>query len=294
MKRMFASIIGILLVLGIIATTMIWKETSKTFKAMNENLTIPIANDVVNLKESEPITLLLMGVDARSGDRGRADAMMLMTLNPKRNEGVIVSLPRDLRVPISSTGKMDKLNHAYAYGGEKEAVETISNYLDIEIDHLIVADMQGFQKAVDRLDGVRVDNRFAFESENTLFPKGTQRLNGKEALTYVRMRKEDPRGDFGRQSRQREVVISLSEELRDSMSPWLIRDMMTLSGEHIGTTIGMTDAFSLMNNYHSTLNKMEQFEIEGSAGRGDDGLSYWFANENKVEKLKLRLKELTE
>lgn len=67
-------------------------------------------------KAKDPLNILLLGVDERSGDRGRSDTIILMSLNPRTDSMIMMSIPRDTYVNIPGRG-MDKINHAYAFGG---------------------------------------------------------------------------------------------------------------------------------------------------------------------------------
>ncbi|WP_218197334.1 LCP family protein, partial [Pseudomonas sp. 2995-1] len=82
---------------------------------------------VVDIEQSEPLSFLIMGVDARSSDRGRTDTLMVITVNPADNSMKMMSIPRDTRTEIIGRGFDDKINHAYAFGGADMAVSTVEN-----------------------------------------------------------------------------------------------------------------------------------------------------------------------
>lgn len=149
---------------------------------------------------------MLIGVDERKNDRGRADSLIVMTVNPKKQSIEMVSIPRDTRTLIVGKGKEDKINHSYAFGG---VMATVEQFLDIPIGYYIKANMESFKDMVDAVGGVIVNNAFAFEYEGESFPKGEITLNGEKALKYTRMRYDDPRGDFGRQDRQKQVIEAI-------------------------------------------------------------------------------------
>ncbi len=168
-------------------------------------------------------TVLLTGVDARPGnnDRGRADAMMVLFVNPETDRAALLSLPRDLRVPIPSHG-MDKLNSAFAYGGPELARETVEAELGITIDHSVQLDMWALPEVIDALGGVTVDvpdvegrGRGMNYDDNWgdlhihLAP-GMQHLDGEQALGFVTYRKGD--SDFARQKRQQQLLRALLEQ----------------------------------------------------------------------------------
>ncbi|WP_313635633.1 LCP family protein, partial [Exiguobacterium sp.] len=83
------------------------------------------------VEEQKPVSVLLLGVDQRPGERGRSDSIMVMTLNPTRNESRLISIPRDTKVDIVGHGTNDKINHAYSFGGPEMAIKTVEKFLNI-------------------------------------------------------------------------------------------------------------------------------------------------------------------
>src|SRR5690606_27392907 len=131
---------------------------------------------------------------------------IVLTVNPNKESIQMVSIPRDTRTEIIGKGFEDKINHAYAFGGMEMAIDTVENFLDIPIDYYVQVNMEGFKDLIDAVGGVTVENDLAFTQDGYHFPEGTITLYGDEALAFVRMRKNDPRGEFGRQLRQRQII----------------------------------------------------------------------------------------
>lgn len=164
-------------------------------------------------------TFLLMGVDKRPDDSGRADTMIVVAFNPATEQLSMVSLPRDTWVQIPGHG-YDKVNHAYAFGGEKLALHTAQSLIGIPIDHYVTLSFQGFQRIVDEIGGIDVDaeKRLYYEDpyDTSMGPDGLvidiqpglQRMSGDTALKYSRFRMDDE-GDLGRIRRQQQVTRSL-------------------------------------------------------------------------------------
>ena len=86
------------------------------------------------LVAKDKATIMIMGVDERSDDVGRSDTLMVATIDPVRNEASLLSIPRDTRVAIPRNG-YDKINAAYAYGGERLTQTTVEDFLGVRIDH---------------------------------------------------------------------------------------------------------------------------------------------------------------
>lgn len=88
----------------------------------------------VSIKNYDPISILLLGVDQRPDDPGRTDTIMVATINPEKENMILFSIPRDTYVDIAGRETYDKINHAYAFGGLEMTIETVENFLDIPID----------------------------------------------------------------------------------------------------------------------------------------------------------------
>ena len=161
---------------------------------------------------SQPINFLLLGSDSRGQDRGRSDVMMLVHSDPSRAKLYLISLPRDLWVPIPGHGT-NKINAAYAFGGGPLAVRTVENLLGIEIDHVALTDFEGFFQLVDDVGGVTVFNTIPSSNQGFDFARGDIKLTGASALAYVRQRYDLPRGDFDRAERQRLVVKAIIDKV---------------------------------------------------------------------------------
>ncbi|VXB83761.1 Polyisoprenyl-teichoic acid--peptidoglycan teichoic acid transferase TagU [Exiguobacterium sp. 8H] len=262
-KKVWLTIISLFVSINIIIVAFVWYKADDLFNEMNSGVDLPLQTiGEVNLKQKEPISILLIGVDARPNDKGRSDTVMLMNLNPKEKKGMLISLPRDLYVNIKPSNTMDKLNHAYAFHGVQGTVATVENFLDITIDQVAVIDMDGFKKATDIFGDIKVDNKFEFTSGKYTFPKGEQYLSGDELLAYVRMRKEDPLGDFGRQERQREVVLAFKEQLDKNISLKSLNQIKNLFGENIVTTLSLSDSINLISNYNDAFKSIEEVSLQ--------------------------------
>ena len=155
---------------------------------------------------------LVMGADTRPGDVGRSDVIVLVHI-PADGETVnMIHFPRDLYVDIPGHGK-DKINAAYAFGGEPLLVQTMEDLLKIRIHHVAKTNFEGFENMTDAVGGVRV---YAEEASNTngsegpvVIKKGWNDLNGAQALGFVRERHTLSEGDISRGRRQLAFIKAL-------------------------------------------------------------------------------------
>ena len=189
-------------------------------------------------KKAEPQAVenyLLVGSDTRQGsdpssqDYGaignegaapgrRSDTIMVLRFDPKSGNAAILSIPRDLWVPIAGTNKSDRINSAYTKGNDV-LINTVEQNFGIPINHFIDVDFYGFKDLVDALGGVTVYFDLPTRDKNTglrITQPGCVTLNGIDALAYVRSRhfsqeingkwREDQSSDFGRISRQQDFI----------------------------------------------------------------------------------------
>ena len=160
-----------------------------------EEYEIDTSDEIEMMSDKNVTNILLIGCDNRgTGASGRSDTMIIFSIDKRNRKIKMVSLLRDLYVPIN--GRQDnRLNAAYAYGGTKLLIDTIENNFKIKIDKYVRVSFQDFVNVVNRVGGVTVNLNEA-EANIVKTEPGLRRLNGKQALTYARIRKID--SDFGR------------------------------------------------------------------------------------------------
>jgi LCP family protein required for cell wall assembly len=164
---------------------------------------------------------LLLGTDGRSAtDRGRSDVIVLVHVPEDPSAIQMIHFPRDLFVSIPGYGK-NKINAAYAFGGEPLLVQTLQDLLGVRIDHVARTDFDGFEGMVDAVGGVRVYAEEASDgTDGVTFQKGWNELDGAEALAFVRERKQLSQGDISRGRRQLALVKAMLLEAtsRDTLT----------------------------------------------------------------------------
>lgn len=243
----------------------------------------------IDLGKKEPFSVLMLGVDEREGDKGRSDTMIVLTVNPNKNSVKMLSIPRDTRTDIIGHGTVDKINHAYAFGGEEMSMATVENLLDIPIDYYVKINMEGFKDIVDAVDGITVNNTFSFSEGGHQFNEGKLNLNGEEALSYVRMRKEDPKGDFGRQQRQRQVIQGVIDKGASVNSLTRFDDIFGALGKNIRTNIAFEEMVEIQKNYRDARHNIDQLQITGK-GTKIDSIYYQIVSEEEKQRVQDELK----
>lgn len=245
------------------------------------------------IEKGDPFCILILGVDERKGDQGRSDTMMVMAVNPRKESALLFNIPRDTRTEIAGRGIQDKINHAYAYGGVKMSLETTENFLDVPIDYYAKVNMQGFAKIVDALGGVEVDNPFAFRYGGHTFEEGPIHLDGDTALKYARMRYGDPRGDIGRNERQRQVLKAMIQKAASPAILANLGDVLESLGSSVTTNITFDEMKKLGNDYRNAIRRVDTLEIKGH-GEKINGIYYLIVSDQEKNRIRSLVKEQLE
>lgn len=296
-KRIWPWIVGIpfiLLLAVLIYGFIVYKDFTTTLKNTYE----PIERDIsdkrdkaVKFSDQDPFSVLLLGIDNEEDNVGRSDTMIMMVVNPEKKSTKMVSIPRDSYTEIIGRGHKDKINHAYAFGGVEMAMETTENLLDIPVDYVVQVNMKSFKDIVDAVGGVNVNSTLDFKQNGHQFNKGNIHLNGEEALAYVRMRKEDPNGDFGRQDRQKQVIQAIMREGASVSSIFNYKDIFNTISDNIRTNITFDEMVDMQKNYRSAVDQVDQLYFKQGQGQMMDGVWYYMLNDAELKEVQSALKE---
>jgi len=249
----------------------------------------PFSSDIMFYNR---VNILIVGCDEIE-NHGRADTIVFLSISPKTKDVLILSIPRDTRVEIPGRG-MDKVNHAYAFGGEKLISKTVSSFLDLPIHFYAVADFNGFVNIIDELGGVEIDIEKEMHYvdkaggvEINLYP-GNQILDGGKALQYIRFR-HDKLGDLGRIKRQQKLALAVIKKMMNFDSITKIPQISEGMKGYIETNIKVQDAIALANLFRGV--DQEKFKVETVQGKPVyiEGISYL---EPDLEEVRQRVKSL--
>lgn len=208
----------------------------------------------------QPVSLLLIGVDQRKRDVGRADALMVVTLNPSRKTVKVLNIPRDSKTRLvlnDGSHREDKINHAYSLGnGVPSTVRTVEQFLTLPIHHYVKVNFSGFRKVVDLFGGVDVKVSRSFSYKGHHFKRGPMRLNGSQALAYVRDRTGG--NDYDRHERQQQVMKSLWKKGTEWSTLLKMDDLYHVIQNHVTTDLSLQDTWRLFR----TLRNIREENVE--------------------------------
>jgi len=272
LSRLFLSLIFVLFLAGGVYSGSLFYFTVKDIVAHAQipslpNLHLPIPAisggsegsgeevmpraDLPEWEKKERVTILLLGVDKREGEHGpwRTDTMILGTIDPQSKTAGMLSIPRDLWVPVPGYGD-NRINSAnfvgdrdkYPGGGPALAVKTVEYNFGVSVHYYVLLDFDGFEKIIDTIGGIDVnvertlhDEKYpdpSLDDPNRVktihFEAGLQHMDGKAALEYARSRKST--SDFDRSRRQMQIILAVREQaLRLNLIPRVPELMVTLA-----------------------------------------------------------------
>lgn len=217
-----------------------------------------------------PISVLILGVDQGIEGRheqGNSDTMILATANPAKKTATLTSIPRDTLVNVlGDPGNkyfMFRVNSAYQVGGNKAAVKTVSALLNVPVQYYVEVNMKALRSLVNAVGGVDVDVPFSFSYDWCDFHKGKMHLNGRHAVAYARMRHDDPRSDYGRQLRQRQIIEGVAHKAMSVNSLSNYRHLIKIFNKYVKTNMSSGDMMSLAMSYRQSMNNLKSGYIQG-------------------------------
>jgi len=215
---------------------------------------------------SSPITgaftVLLLGSDDDSkfiGDHVLTQSMILVRVVPSTKQVTMLSIPRDLYVPLS-TGGFGKIDGAYSYGGAGAAIATVQQDFGVHINDYIWVGLLGLVKLIDAIGGIDVVtshpvmddyypadiySSWPYDYERVAVLGGPQHLDGLHAMQYVRSRHGDLQSDFGRSQRQQQVLMAIRQKATQ-LSPEDLPGLTKAIGGELKTSIGLSRVAALL------------------------------------------------
>ncbi len=264
------------------------KSANSTYKQVKTNK----LRNTPDLNNGKPFTVLILGTDTGEYGRtyrGRSDTMMLAAVSPKEKKTTLVSIPRDTKVAIPGYGYNNKINAAYSYEGTKGAVNIVQSYLDVPVDYYVEMNMKGLEELSAAVGPVKVENDLEFTNANKTFKKGTVTIDEDNILAYTRMRYEDPRGDYGRQLRQRMVLEALVKKIATIGSMTKYQSILNAISSNMKTNLTFDDMKAIATKY-SSASKIEQIQLQGES-QMIDGVSYEVVPQSNLDKVTSQLKK---
>lgn len=231
--RIFIAIIVIVLGIAIAGYSFVHNKLSKMKTEYIDKTAIGISEEAKDsLKGYRNIALL--GIDSRADDYGtgnRSDCIIIASINEKTKEVKLLSVYRDTYVYVTENGnkKLDKITHAYSYGGAQNTLKSLNEALDLNITEYVTVNFDAVIAAVNALNGVEIDitseelkyindyidatSQSSGIKSSHLSKAGRQTVDGVQAVAYSRIR-YTAGGDYKRTERMRTVVTAMAKKAK--------------------------------------------------------------------------------
>jgi LCP family protein required for cell wall assembly len=224
--------------------------------------------DVWPAPENGRVTVLLLGIDARDKLKegaSRTDVMTLVTIDPISKTAAMLSIPRDLYVPLPGYNEQQRINTAYFWGelndlpggGPGFAEQTVTYNFGVPIQRFAVIDFEGFKGIVDAVGGVDIDVPREivdyeyptpdYRTETLYIPAGRIHMDGDLALKYVRTRHGD--SDFGRLQRQQQVMLAIRDKAVSIGSINRVPEVLNAVSDSVQTDLTLPEILSLAKKW---------------------------------------------
>lgn len=225
------------------------EPTTETEAVTAAPVQIPIYQQ--NKNNKDVINVLLLGRDARNAavEYGRTDTMIILSYNKKTKDVKMVSLLRDVYVPIEGHG-WNRINTAYAYGGIGLAINTVNDLFSLDIQDYVTIDFNGLISVIDAIGGVDLsltaDEVYMYREEGLLSGDavaGVHHLNGEFALRHARNRTLG--SDFERTRRQRDILSAVYQKVTSSLSLTEISSLITETLKMVKTNMSAANLLTI-------------------------------------------------
>lgn len=279
-RHVWAWVTGIIVLVAVVATaayfaSVYFRTKNAVDKTYDPQTAVKTTGEFNGKKR---FVVLLMGTDTgaldRTEKRGRTDTMILAVVNPTKKHYTLVSIPRDTMAQMigyKDGFKTEKINAAYELGGAKMSMDSVSKLINVPIKYYAVVNMGGIMKMIRYVGGINIRPTLSFEYGGYIFKKGKlTHMGGAGALAYSRMRYDDPRGDYGRQERQRQVITTLIKKAISVSSLSNLDSILTSISSNVRTNLPFSALQEIATNYRGCAKTSSSDYLHGYNAMIDD------------------------
>lgn len=261
------------------------KDDEESYSKLKVIYRITIKDDIKDIlnkvdinKDSFNIYVTGMDTYGKISQTSRSDVNIVITVNPKTEKILITWVPRDYYVKINNSSYKDKLTHAGIYGIDT-SIYALENLLDTEINYYFKVNFTSVVKIIDLLEGIEVYNDETFTTnDNFTFNKGMVKLNGEEALSFVRDRKHVTGGDLGRGKNQVKVLEAV---IKKASSPKIITKYTSLLNSLDGAFLTNMPSNTMKSFIKKEISKRRDWKFESNTLNGTDGSEFTYSYKNQ-------------
>lgn len=267
------ALVVVIALLGVMAYSYFWAKSIEKKVQFKSKTAKKIEEAVVKPKAAEPVNILLAGVDRRPNQRyGRADTIALLRIDTKDKSAYLLSIPRDTRVKISGHG-LDKINHAWAFGGAPLLIKTVQNFIDLPVNYFFQVDFVSFEKIVNSIGGVDfyLDRGWTDGELDVEVRSGKHHRLGKEALGIVRARHQFSSGDFDRIKNQQRFLTAVMKESLASYAQ--VPRLAGIMAEDSRTNMDLNTMITLGRSFTGS---QDNLQVQTLPGKGKTIHKVWY------------------
>ncbi len=306
-----SAVAGAFLAMSLGSTPLLQSNLSPAEAAMfGQGDPIATANSLRLPRLTRPVNVLLLGVKVTRSDiedyeglerdgydslvnsfEGLSDTMLMLRADPRTERITVMSIPRDTRTNVD--GVVTKINEANRQGGPALTAQSVSELMGgVAVDRYMRINVQGVEKLIDALGGVEVtvprDMKYQDDSQHLYInlKAGKQRLNGDQAMQFLRFRYDD-KGDIGRVQRQQMLMRALVNQSLNPTTITRLPKILSVIQSHVDTNLSVEELVALVSYGAQTeRSDMQMLMLPGSFSSYEDyELSYWLPNYEKIDVL---------
>jgi len=301
---------GALLAISLETTPLQQSELSAEEAAIFTNgEPIATGNSLRLPRLTRPVIILLLGIKVTSSDLndydaiyedgydalvnsfdGLSDSMLLLRFDPAAESVSVLSIPRDTRTDVGSVAT-NKINETNREGGPALSARAVSELMGgVGIDRYMRINVQGVEKLIDALGGVEVnvpkDMKYQDDSQHLYInlKAGRQRLDGDQALQFLRFRYDD-NGDIGRVQRQQMLMRALTQQALNPTTISRLPKILSVIQSHVDTNLSVEELVALVGYSAQTdRSNVQMLMLPGQFSSYEDyELSYWLPNYSEID-----------
>lgn len=293
MRTFAIALIAIVAVAGIGSYLFFQMDNASTQKK-NEERKI----DSLSMENGVVTNVLVVGVDAMSSSKvqapPRTDTMILMSINRRDNKVTLLSVPRDSKVDIAGHGE-SKINAAHAFGGMNLTIKTVEDALQVPVHHYVKLEYEAVIKLIDGLGGLEIDVPQDMQYEDIWadpplhidLKAGKQKLNGEQAMGFLRYRKGYADQDLGRIEAQLHFTEALTAKLKSPSIALALPSMLSIYNQNVETDMSKQQLMLLARDVLqiSQASGGMQKEVVPGKPRMLHDISYFIIDENALSQI---------
>ena len=261
--------------------SIVEEESPEVYNELRIIYSVEVEIEIAEIGEAVDVTkdsfnILISGIDTYGSITkvSRSDVNILVTVNPSTHNILLTSIPRDYYVLIPEFNEYDKLTHAGIYGIET-SVSTIENLLDTKINYYVKVNFTSVIDIVDAIGGITVDSSYDFTTQDGYhFTKGTNELDGEEALSFARERKSFADGDRVRGENQELILTAI---INKAMSASIITDYVALLNALSDKFVTNITDEEITDFIKKQISKMPSWTINSISLDGTDAYDYTYS-----------------